>query len=87
MEIARGFAPIDRPAVAALYWEAFGAKLGRALGPHEAAADLSGQRRHFHQRIPERPAQGVPRVAVGGLHVRALHLVHDRLHRLVHKNE
>jgi ribosomal protein S18 acetylase RimI-like enzyme len=37
MEIARGFAPTDRPAIAALYWEAFGDKLGRALGPRAKA--------------------------------------------------
>lgn len=37
MRITRGFAPDDRPAIAALYWEAFGQKLGRALGPRERA--------------------------------------------------
>ena len=40
MQIARGFAPQDRPMVAALYWDAFGAKLGRALGPRERALDF-----------------------------------------------
>lgn len=37
VRIARGFAPADRAAVAALYWEAFGAKLGRVLGPDARA--------------------------------------------------
>lgn len=37
MRIARGFADADRPALAALYWEAFGPKLGRALGPRDRA--------------------------------------------------
>jgi ribosomal protein S18 acetylase RimI-like enzyme len=37
MEIARGFTSLDRPAVAALYWEAFGGKLGLALGPGNKA--------------------------------------------------
>ncbi|TNC74198.1 GNAT family N-acetyltransferase [Rubellimicrobium roseum] len=37
MHIVKGFAPADRPAIAALYWEAFGQKLGRALGPRDRA--------------------------------------------------
>ncbi|MBP1807200.1 GNAT family N-acetyltransferase [Rubellimicrobium aerolatum] len=37
MQIAKGFAPTDRPVIAALYWEAFGHKLGRALGPPDRA--------------------------------------------------
>ena len=37
MYIALGFLDADRPAIAALYWEAFGQKLGRALGPRDRA--------------------------------------------------
>ena len=37
MRIVHGFPPTLRPAVAALYWEAFGGKLGRALGPRGKA--------------------------------------------------
>lgn len=37
VRIEHGFGPADRPLVAALYWEAFGAKLGRALGPRPRA--------------------------------------------------
>jgi ribosomal protein S18 acetylase RimI-like enzyme len=37
MQVLRGFPDADRPAIAALYWEAFGAKLGRALGPRPKA--------------------------------------------------
>jgi hypothetical protein len=37
MRIVHGFRDADRPAIAALYWEAFGAKLGRALGPRDRA--------------------------------------------------
>jgi ribosomal protein S18 acetylase RimI-like enzyme len=37
MHIALGFLDADRPAIAALYWEAFGQKLGRALGPRDRA--------------------------------------------------
>lgn len=33
MRLTHGFRDADRPAIAALYWEAFGPKLGRALGP------------------------------------------------------
>lgn len=33
MRLTRGFPDATRPAVAALYWEAFGQKLGRAMGP------------------------------------------------------
>lgn len=35
--ISRGFADAERPAVAALYWQAFGAKLGKVLGPTDKA--------------------------------------------------
>lgn len=37
MRIEKGFPDSDRPAVAALYWEAFGTKLGAALGPRDRA--------------------------------------------------
>lgn len=40
MRIEHGFPDHDRPAVAALYWEAFGRKLGRALGPDDLALDF-----------------------------------------------
>ena len=33
VRVSRGFRDADRPALAALYWEAFGDKLGVALGP------------------------------------------------------
>jgi ribosomal protein S18 acetylase RimI-like enzyme len=33
MNITKGFPDCDRPQIAALYWEAFGAKLGRTMGP------------------------------------------------------
>ena len=39
MRIAKGIPPHDRAAATALYWEAFGAKLGRVMGPaHKAQA-------------------------------------------------
>ncbi len=37
MRLTHGFRDADRPAIAALYWEAFGQKLGRALGPRDRA--------------------------------------------------
>lgn len=37
IRIEHGFADADRPLIAALYWEAFGAKLGRAMGPRRKA--------------------------------------------------
>lgn len=37
MQIAKGFVDAERPIIAALYWEAFGQKLGRALGPRDKA--------------------------------------------------
>lgn len=37
MQINSGFAPADRARVAQLYWGAFGAKLGRVMGPQEKA--------------------------------------------------
>lgn len=33
LTVAPGFADDERPAIAALYWQAFGGKLGRILGP------------------------------------------------------
>ena len=33
IRIEHGFAPADRPLVARLYWDAFGPKLGRVMGP------------------------------------------------------
>jgi GNAT superfamily N-acetyltransferase len=39
MRIEKGFADADRPVIAALYWEAFGSKLGPVMGPrHKALA-------------------------------------------------
>lgn len=35
--IEHGFPDADRPRIAALYWEAFGSKLGRAMGPQSKA--------------------------------------------------
>lgn len=40
MKIERGFAPGDRPALARLYWSAFGEKLGTVLGPAPRAEGL-----------------------------------------------
>ena len=37
MRIAKGFDDAERPMIAALYWEAFGAKLGRVMGPRAKA--------------------------------------------------
>lgn len=37
MRIALGFDDAERPKIAALYWEAFGEKLGRLLGPEGKA--------------------------------------------------
>ncbi len=40
MNITLGFTDADRPAIAALYWEAFGQKLGRTMGPRDRALDF-----------------------------------------------
>ncbi|NBD28759.1 MAG: GNAT family N-acetyltransferase [Alphaproteobacteria bacterium] len=37
MRLARGFADGERPRIAALYWGAFGDKLGRVMGPRRRA--------------------------------------------------
>lgn len=37
IEIEPGFADAERPVLAALYWQAFGAKLGRVMGPEKRA--------------------------------------------------
>jgi len=37
IRIEHGFADADRPLIADLYWDAFGTKLGRALGPRRKA--------------------------------------------------
>ncbi|MBW7920562.1 MAG: GNAT family N-acetyltransferase [Rubellimicrobium sp.] len=38
--ITPGFAEAERPVVASLYWQAFGAKLGRVLGPDRKAREF-----------------------------------------------
>jgi len=40
MPVTRGFTEADRSAVARLYWQAFGGKLGRVLGPDAKATGL-----------------------------------------------
>ena len=40
MTVARGFTEAERPRVAAIYWAAFGGKLGRVLGPRDRAMDF-----------------------------------------------
>jgi len=40
MEIARGLPEGLRPAAARLYWQAFGGKLGRIMGPEDKALAL-----------------------------------------------
>ncbi len=37
MQIAKGFTDAERPRIAALYWQAFGPKLGLVLGPRDRA--------------------------------------------------
>ena len=37
IHISHGFADTERPKAAALYWQAFGAKLGKLLGPDDRA--------------------------------------------------
>lgn len=39
VQYRQGFAPAQRLAVAQLYWQAFGGKLGRVLGPEDRALD------------------------------------------------
>ncbi|SLN21623.1 GNAT family N-acetyltransferase [Roseisalinus antarcticus] len=43
MIVRHGFAPADRPALARLYWAAFGDKLGRVLGPEDRARTFIAQ--------------------------------------------
>lgn len=43
MECTTGFAEAERTTVATLYWEAFGPKLGRVLGPRTKALRLLGR--------------------------------------------
>ncbi len=40
MTVSSGFTNTERPRIAALYWEAFGAKLGRIMGPDRRALRL-----------------------------------------------
>lgn len=42
MTPARGFSEVERPRVAALYWGAFGGKLGRVMGPRRRALAFLG---------------------------------------------
>lgn len=56
--VARGFARAERPQVAALYWEAFGRKLGRALGPDDLALDFLESALDPQHAICARDAEG-----------------------------
>ncbi len=73
IRIEHGFADPDRPRVAALYWEAFGTKLGRAMGPRpKALAFLTGALDPDHAicaRGPDGTLLGVAgfKTAEGGL--------------------
>ncbi len=40
MKIEQGFPDSDRAAIAEMYWDAFGPKLGRVLGPRQRALDF-----------------------------------------------
>jgi len=39
-DISSGFTPAERPVIAAMYWDAFGKKLGRVMGPDHRATGL-----------------------------------------------
>lgn len=56
--LSTGFAEDERPAVAALYWEAFGQKLGRVLGPERLALRYLASALDPHHAICARGAGG-----------------------------
>ena len=56
--IEHGFTESDRPQVAELYWEAFGAKLGRAMGPRTKALLYLTQSLNPARAICARTADG-----------------------------
>ncbi|GGL53884.1 GNAT family N-acetyltransferase [Wenxinia marina] len=58
MQIARGFADSERSQVAALYWDAFGGKLGRALGPRGKALAFLGRALDPAHAFVARSAEG-----------------------------
>ncbi len=58
MRVARGFAEAERPAIAAMYWDAFGPKLGRVLGPRRVALGFVAEVLQADHAICARAADG-----------------------------
>lgn len=58
MIITKGFPDSDRPRIAALYWEAFGAKLGRTMGPKPKALKFFEAVLHPPHALCARDADG-----------------------------
>jgi ribosomal protein S18 acetylase RimI-like enzyme len=58
MIITKGFPDSDRPRIAALYWEAFGMKLGRTMGPKPKALRFFEAVLHAPHALCARDADG-----------------------------
>ncbi len=59
MIITKGFPDRDRPQIAALYWEAFGPKLGKAMGPRRKALRFFEAMLHPPHALCARDADGM----------------------------
>lgn len=58
IEIQPGFTSTERPEVAALYWQAFGGKLGRVMGPDDKAIAFIEHVARSDHAISARDAHG-----------------------------
>lgn len=56
--ITPGFEERERPRIAALYWQAFGAKLGKLLGPEERALAFMAPNFHADHALVARDPNG-----------------------------
>lgn len=60
LRVAKGFAPDEAPEIAALFWQAFGPKLGRLLGPEPAARAYLAAVLQPRQALVARRGNGPP---------------------------
>jgi ribosomal protein S18 acetylase RimI-like enzyme len=58
VSITYGFDPIERRTIGELYWDAFGAKLGRLMGPDESAIAFLAANAHPNFAICARDTSG-----------------------------
>lgn len=69
--VAQGFSDAERPRAAGLYWEAFGAKLGRVLGPAERGIGFVAEAMDPNYALAIRAGDGGALLGVAGFKTEA----------------